>query len=118
MWRWGGSPVVDLCDTRGEAAGAIMEVCSLILELGSLCAQDAMCHTRTWASKRRKCLLHGTLQHNCQFSICQMACNGQGSSPIHVISCSLSRYGQPIIFTFCSYKIKHYLCTKVYNMDY
>lgn len=32
MWQCGDGPVVDLSDTTGETAGAIMEVRSLILE--------------------------------------------------------------------------------------
>lgn len=54
MWQSGDSPVVDLSDTAGETAGAIMEVCSLISEQGLLSAQDAMCQTRTWGLKEEE----------------------------------------------------------------
>lgn len=54
MWQRGDGPVVDLGDTTGEAAGAIMEVCSLILEQGLLSAQDAVCQTRTRGLKEEE----------------------------------------------------------------
>lgn len=54
MWRLGDSPVVDLGDTTGETAAAIVEVCSLISEEGLLSAQDVMCQTRTWGLKEEE----------------------------------------------------------------
>lgn len=46
MQRPGDRPTVDLGDTTGETAAAIVEVCALISELGLHSAQDAMCQTR------------------------------------------------------------------------
>lgn len=54
MWQWGDSPVVDLGDTAGETAGAVVKVWSLNLEQGLLSAQDAMCQTRTRGLKEEE----------------------------------------------------------------
>lgn len=54
MWQRGDSPVVDLGDTAGETAGAVVKVWSLNLEQGLLSAQDAMCQTRTWGLKEEE----------------------------------------------------------------
>ena len=60
MWQRGNGPVVDLGDTAGETAEAIVEVCSLILEQGLHSAQHAMCQTRTVGLKEEEVspLLH------------------------------------------------------------
>lgn len=37
MWQRGDGPVVDLGDTAGELAGAVVKLCSLNLELSAAC---------------------------------------------------------------------------------
>lgn len=54
MWQWGDGSAVDLADTACEVAGPILKVCSLVLEKGSLSAQDAMCPTRTRGRKEEE----------------------------------------------------------------
>lgn len=54
VWQWGDSPVVDLSDTAGETAGAVVKVCSLNLEQCLLPAQDVMCQTRTWGLEQEE----------------------------------------------------------------